>query len=270
MLAISIIGCGGIGAGVLRGLAAQPGIRVESIVVPPEAATREHARALAAQYAPAARLVDSVDPDRDRPDLIVECAGHRAIRQHVLPGLRSGIACLLVSVGALSEDGLVDELEQATLLGGTQVQLLPGAIGAIDALAAARLGGLSSVRYTGRKPPSAWSGTPAQQLCDLCALREPAMLFAGSAREAAALYPKNANVAATVSLAGLGLSATYVELYADPGVSENVHQVDAVGAFGSFSLTMRGRPLPENPKTSALTVYSVLRALANRVNPVSI
>jgi len=266
MLHVSMIGCGAIGAGVMEILKGDPEVAFDMVIVPEGG--MDQARPLVSSLAPTARVVSRLG--EERPDLLIECAGHRAIAEHIIPALERGIACMVVSIGALSEPGLVERLEAAARAGKTQVQLLSGAIGAIDALAAAKVGGLDSVVYTGRKPPGAWKDTPADGPFDLDLLSEATVIFEGTAREAARLYPKNANVAATLSLAGLGLDHTRVRLYADPGVTENVHHVEASGAFGGFELTMRGKPLAANPKTSALTVFSVVRALANRAHALSI
>ena len=259
---IALVGCGAIGTSVLELLRGDPALKVVAIVVPAEGI------AAAQKAAPDAQVGSAVPADGI--DLVVETAGHAAIEEHVLPALARGTPCVVASVGALSATGFAEKLEAAAIAGRTQVQLIPGAIGGIDALAAARIGGLSSVRYTGRKPPQAWKGTPAEQGRNLDTLAHETIIFEGSAREAALLYPKNANVAATVSLAGLGLDQTLVRLIADPATTENVHTVEAEGAFGSFTLTMRNKPLAANPKTSALTVYSAVRALRNRVAPLAI
>jgi aspartate dehydrogenase len=263
-----MIGCGAIGVGVMELLKSDPEVTFDLIIVPEQGLAA--ARAIVSPLAPHARVAVSLDHSALRPDLLIECAGHRALEEHILPALEYGIPCMVVSVGALSTPGLVERLEAAARRGNTQVQLLSGAIGAIDALAAAKIGGLDSVIYTGRKPPMAWKDTPAEALFDLDAMQTATMIFEGSAREAARLYPKNANVAATLSLAGLGLDHTQVKLFADPSLTENVHYVEAKGAFGGFELTMRGKPLAANPKTSALTVFSVVRALGNRAHAVSI
>jgi aspartate dehydrogenase len=265
VMKMALIGCGAIGSALLELVKDEAGLQVAAIVVHDEGA--DAARTVAQRLAPNASVVAAVP---EGIDLVVEAAGHAAIAQHVLSALRRGVPCIVASVGALSAPGLLEQLEDAARAGGTQAQLIAGAIGAIDALAAARIGGLDTVRYTGRKPPLAWKGTPAEQGRDLDTLTTETVIFEGTAREAAAQFAKNANVAATVSLAGLGLDHTMVRLIADPKVRENVHHVEAAGAFGSFELTMRNLPLAANPKTSALTVYSAVRALRNRVAPLVI
>ena len=262
MIKITLVGFGAIGRSIHARLAGHAGLQISHVVVSP-ARVAELQAELGAGITACAQV-----PAQAR--LVLECAGHSALAQHVLPALQRGVECAVLSVGALSEPGLPERLADAAQRGRTQVHLLAGAIGGIDAIAAARLAGLDSVTYTGRKPPAGWLGTPAEQVADLRTLREPTVILAASAREAARLYPKNANVAATISLAGLGLDATQVRLIADPTVAENVHEIDVRGAFGQMQLTMRGKPLADNPKTSALTVLSALRFLENRVAAVTI
>ena len=205
-----------------------------------------------------------------RPDVVLECAGHVAVAAYGSAILKSGVSLLLVSVGSLADEALFDTLKAAAITGGTRLILAPGALAGIDALGAARLGGLTQVRYTGRKPPSAWKGTHADTVVDLDTLREPTVFYRGDAREAALLYPKNANVAATVALAGRGFADTEVELIADPSINRNLHELMFEGPDGRYDILMAGEPSRLNPKTSALTARSVARLLLGMTAPVVI
>lgn len=204
------------------------------------------------------------------PDFVVECAGQGAVTSHVPAVLRAGIACCVASIGALADPQLEAELRQAAGEGRTQMALPAGAVGGIDILSALRPSGLHGVTYSGRKPPRAWVGTPAELAFDLGALTEPTVIFSGTARDAARLYPKNANVAATVALAGVGFEATAVRLIADPSIIANVHEVTAGSGAATFTIQITGYPSPDNPKTSLTTVYSIARDIRNRVSEVAI
>jgi len=196
------------------------------------------------------------------PDLVLECAGHSGLKAHVPDTLSAGIPVLTVSIGALADQDLYEALTLAAKRGKTQLHLASGAIGALDALSSAAVGHLASVTYTGRKPPSGWRGSAAEEVIDLDALTDKsAVHFVGTARTAALHYPKNANVAASVALAGIGFDNTQVQLIADPCISANIHEIEAQGDFGSFFFRIEGKPLPGNPKSSALTAMNMISAV---------
>ena len=130
---IALIGCGAIGTALLELVKDDAGLQVAAIVVPGEGA--DAARAVAQRLAPQAVVVQAVPADGI--DLVVEAAGHAAIEQHVLPALRRGVPCIVASVGALSAEGLLEQLEAAARSGGTQAQLIAGAIGAKNGISAA-------------------------------------------------------------------------------------------------------------------------------------
>lgn len=259
---VTLIGLGAIGTSVFERMQTHESVHITHVVV------SESRLADTQQYLGTRAVAVSAVPSD--ATLVLECAGHRALMEHVLPALERGIECAVLSIGALSALGLPEQLEAASRRGDTHLHLLAGAIGGIDAVAAARQGGLDKVIYTGRKPPQSWQGSPAEQVVNLQTLREPAVILESNAREAARLYPKNTNVVAALSLAGLGLDKTQVRLIADPGVTENVHEFEVYGAFGHMSVKMSGRPLADNPKTSALTVLSALRFLHNRTAALTI
>ena len=216
---------------------------------------------------PAEALFDTLCVSRvaDLPDDIdhmIDCAGHAALQTYGPDILRCGTDLTTVSLGALADADLFRSLEQAATEGGSRLHLASGAIGALDCLRAARVGNLQSVTYIGRKPPQSWKGSPAETRLDLDNLTAGANThFDGSARDAATEYPKNANVAAAVALAGIGFDDTQVKLIADPDISENIHEVRATGDFGSFSFEIRGHSLPDNPRSSALAAMSVISNL---------
>ena len=201
-----------------------------------------------------------------RPCLVVEAAGHGAVRACGPQILAARLDFLVTSVGALADESLHRALNEASAEGGALI-CSTGAIGGIDLLRAAKLSGLKDVAYTSRKPPLAWRGTLAEKLVDLAALKTETVFYEGSARGAARDFPQNANVAATLALAGAGFEATRVRLIADPAVSANVHEIGFTSACVDVALRIEGRAAPENPKTSLTTAYSVAAQILDHLSP---
>lgn len=196
------------------------------------------------------------------PNIIAECAGQGSINEYGEAVLTAGIDLIIISTGALADDNLRNSLTSICKRNSARLLMPSGAIAGIDGMNSLQIGGLNSVRYTSTKPPMAWQGTPADDNFDLANISERTVLFTGPAREAARLFPKNANLAATVALAGLGLDATEIQLVADPTVApNNVGRIDAEGEFGQLTVECRGLPAPDNPKTSATTALSLAHAI---------
>ena len=110
----------------------------------------------------------------------------------------------------------------------------------------------------------------AEEQLKLDQLNSAAIHFSGTARQAAVAYPKNANVAAAIALAGLGFDETRVELIADPAVNANIHEIEARGSFGTFTFRIEGKALPDNPRSSALAAMSAIAAIERQPAAISI
>jgi aspartate dehydrogenase len=265
---VLLIGFGAIAREVLRQLRPDEAARVAAILVRPVRVEEVRAR-----VPPGIRAIGSlaeIDDLAEAPEVAVECAGHAAVAEYGPAILRRGIDLIVISIGALADRALHRRLAAAAEEGSSKMILPAGAIAGADGLAAARVGGLSRVTYISRKPPKAWKGTPAERSFDLDRLSGETVLYRGAADEAARLYPQNANVAATIALAGAGWEATEVALVADPEARGNIHHIHAEGAFGALDIEMRGKPLPENPKSSTLAALSLVRAIRNRADPVEV
>ncbi|MDB5954070.1 MAG: Aspartate dehydrogenase [Ramlibacter sp.] len=264
---VGIIGYGAIGRSIVADWSRSPlpGYRLGAILVRPHQADEARA-AVAGGVVVTADFAEFLDRC---PHAVVEAAGHTAVIAYGERILRKGTDFLLLSVGGLAAEGVLERLRRAAESGGSRVILPVGAIAGLDGLLALRRAGLHRVKYTSIKPPKSWLGTPAEQHFDLRGLTGPAVIFRGSAGEAARLFPKNANLAAAVGLAGLGFERTLVELVADPGARWNIGRIEAEGEGSNLAVTVAGSSSASNPKTSEITGMSVLSMLENAAAPVS-
>lgn len=198
-----------------------------------------------------------------RPQAVVEAASHDAVREHLVGMLEAGVSVIVLSAGALVDDALRVAAEQATRRSGALLYVPSGGIGGLDALKAACVAGVDSVSIRIAKPPVAWKNIPyvdALRL-DLDTLRGARVLFDGTAREGVPHFPQNVNIAAVLSLAGIGSDRTRLEVVADPALTRNTHTIRVSGRSGSFTVVLENVPSPDNPKTAWLACYSALAAL---------
>lgn len=265
-LPIGIIGAGSMGRYVAKALLAGDVegavlTAVADIVLPPEDFLKRLADHSVA-------YVDRFELLTRHPiRLVIECANQGAARQCAGYFVSKGIDLVLMSVGALIDGDFLSGLSATAGAKGCRIYVPSGAIGAIDALSAAKLHGLEKVVLTTRKPPGSLDSVDG---IDFKKITEPTVVYEGKALEAVKKFPKNVNVAAALSLAGLGPDKTTVCVVADPGIDRNIHEVKVKGAFGAFKIRLSNNPSPQNPKTSYLACMSVVSLLKKILSPVQI
>jgi aspartate dehydrogenase len=252
---VAIAGLGSIGRVLARRLAdGIAGLELTAI------AARDRAKAQAwlegEGIACALVALDELPPNAD---IAVECAPPALLEQICRPMLEAGKKVMLLSAGALLPRPDLIELAKAR---GGQIIIPTGALLGLDAVTAAAEGKIHSVRMTTRKPPKGLAGAPylVANGISVEGLNGPKRVFSGTAREAAAGFPENVNVVAALSLASVGPDRVMIDIWADPGVSRNCHQIEVEADSARFNFAIENVP-SENPKTGRITALSVIAAL---------
>ena len=195
-----------------------------------------------------------------RSSLIVEAAGAKISADILKKAIAGKKDLLIMSIGGLlGNEDLLEKAQKA----GIKVYLPSGALCGIDGLKSASVGRIDSVTLTTRKPPKGLEGAPyiAKNNINLSSIKEETLIFDGTANEAVNGFPQNVNVAAILSLAGLGAANTRVRIITSPGYTKNIHEVEIKGESGVIMTRTENVPSKVNPKTSQLAVFSAIAAL---------
>jgi aspartate dehydrogenase len=255
---VCIIGCGAIGATIARAAGDMPDIETVYLTDrSKECAMRLQEKVKKVKY------VSDIVPILPDTKLVVEAASQDAARYYVPLALSAGVDVLIMSVGVFQDEEFQNDTYRLAKRKGAKIFIPSGAIGGIDALSAGAIEGIDEVTLTTTKPPSAFGSNAYLQSRGIRAseLRERTELFSGSAREAVKHFPQNINIAATISLAGIGFEKTRIRIVCDPQVQTNEHHLKAKGKFGELDVVTRNVPSPRNPKTSYLAALSAISAM---------
>jgi aspartate dehydrogenase len=147
-----------------------------------------------------------------------------------------------------------------------------GAIAGIDGLKSAKSASIDRVEISTTKNPKGLDGAPfiMANNINIYSFQKKTMIFEGNAKEAVKAFPANVNVAASLSLAGIGSEKTRVKIFVDPNASRNIHEITVEGDFGAFTCRIENVPSPENPKTSFLAALSAIATLKKITEPLQI
>ena len=201
-------------------------------------------------------------------DIVIECAPGKLLRSIVAPFVTKGKTAIVLSAGALLDN---EDLIALAKQNGGQIVVPTGALIGLDAVTAAAVETIHSVRMVTRKPVQGLAGAPyiVENNIDIERITEPLRIFEGTAREAAKGFPANLNVAVALSLAGIGPDRTRLEIWADPTVTRNIHRVEVESDSARFSMSIENIP-SENPKTGRITALSVIAFLRKLNSPLRV
>jgi aspartate dehydrogenase len=261
---VAIAGLGAIGRVLARRLTdGIPGLTLACIAARDEA----KARAWLKDQRIDCPLV-AVEAFPKHADLAIECAPAAMLERICRPMLEAGKQVMVLSCGALLPRP--DLVELAKTHGG-RILVPTGALLGLDAVVAAAEGTIHSVRMTTRKPPVGLIGAPylVNNHISVEGLNDAKLVFSGTAREAAAGFPANVNVAAALSLAGIGPDRTMIDIWADPKVERNCHSIEVDSDSARFTLSIENIP-SENPKTGKNVALSVIAALRKMHAPLAV
>ena len=202
-------------------------------------------------------------------DIIVECVPKAAFRDIAEPALKAGRLFITVSgAGILGNPDIIDLAKEHK----ARIILATGALLGLDAVRAAAEGVIHQVRMVTRKPPNSLKGAPhlVANNISVDGLNEPKKVFEGTAREGAEGFPANVNVAAALGLAGIGADDTKLEIWADPALTRNTHNIRVDADSASFEMTIENVQSEENPGTGKITALSVIACLRGQVAPLRV
>ncbi len=264
-LRVAIGGFGAIGSAVARRLdAGIEGLRLTAV----SARDREKAKERMAGFSNRVPVIP-LGELAATADVVLECAPAAVFLEVARPALEAGRIFMPLSVGMLLSHPELAELARQR---GGRILVPTGALIGLDAVRAAAEGEIRSARMVTRKPPRGLEGAPylVERGISLDRLNGPLKVFDGSAREGARGFPANVNVAAALSLAGIGPDETRLEIWADPGLSRNIHRIEVEADSARFSMEIENVPSEENPRTGRITALSAIAALRGLVSPLKV
>ena len=260
MKKIGLLGCGAIGTQIA--LAIDSG-KISAVLTHVYDDSKDASFKLVQKLKNKPEIVENFHLLSSHPvDIVVEAASQNAVRDAALSVLQNKRDLMIMSVGALLDESIYDVLSDACKDFKKTIYLPSGAIAGLDAIKSVR-DELESISITTTKHPRSLKGAKFFETSDidLDLINKPTIIFQGTAKQAVSLFPANINVAALLSLSGIGSEKTKVTIVADPNTDKNTHHIEAGGKFGKMTFTIENFPDPTNPKTSRLATLSAIETL---------